>query len=82
MSLSFSIMGKKSNAKKGAQRCSGPAKLLPQTRGELTVVVDNVFKRELFGEKGRVGREVRRSRGGRAVGRSKVGRAAKGFDRL
>lgn len=38
-------MGKKSNAKKGFHRSSGPAKLLPQTRGELTAIVDNVFKR-------------------------------------
>lgn len=40
-------MGKKSNAKKGPHRSSGPAKLLPHARGELTAIVDNVFKREL-----------------------------------
>nr|XP_053655087.1 actin-histidine N-methyltransferase-like [Cherax quadricarinatus] len=38
-------MGKKSNAKKTANRNVGPVKLLPQTRGELTAVVDEVFKR-------------------------------------
>lgn len=41
----MSTMGKKSNAKKGPHRSSGPAKLLPHTRGELTAIVDNVFKR-------------------------------------
>nr|XP_045594445.1 actin-histidine N-methyltransferase-like [Procambarus clarkii]XP_045594446.1 actin-histidine N-methyltransferase-like [Procambarus clarkii] len=38
-------MGKKSNAKKAATKSGGPAKLLPQTRGELTAIVDEVFKR-------------------------------------
>ncbi|XP_071536585.1 actin-histidine N-methyltransferase-like isoform X2 [Panulirus ornatus] len=41
----LSTMGKKSNAKKAGNRGGGPVKLLPQTRGQLTAVVDEVFKR-------------------------------------
>lgn len=41
-------MGKKSNAKKAGNRNVGPVKLLPQTRGQLTAVVDEVFKRKFL----------------------------------
>ncbi|XP_042242386.1 actin-histidine N-methyltransferase-like isoform X2 [Homarus americanus] len=38
-------MGKKRNAKKATNRNAGPVKLLPQIRGQLTAIVDDVFKR-------------------------------------
>ncbi|XP_076068321.1 actin-histidine N-methyltransferase-like [Oratosquilla oratoria] len=38
-------MGKKSNAKRAGSNKSGPRRLLPQTRSELSSVVDEVFKR-------------------------------------
>lgn len=38
-------MGKKRNAKKSGSKVTGPVKLLPQTRTELSALVDEVFKR-------------------------------------
>ncbi|XP_042877877.1 actin-histidine N-methyltransferase-like isoform X2 [Penaeus japonicus] len=38
-------MGKKRNAKKSGGKVTGPVKLLPQTRTELSALVDEVFKR-------------------------------------